>query len=30
MTTTINKDLVGQMVCVYDPYANGGEVEKTV
>ena len=30
MTTTINKDLVGQIVCVYEPYANGGEVEKTI
>ena len=30
MTTRINKDLVGQIVCVYEPYANGGEVEKTI
>lgn len=30
MKTTINKDLVGQIVCVYEPYANGGEVEKTI
>ena len=30
MITTINKDLVGQIVCVYEPYANGGEVEKTI
>ena len=30
MTTRINKDLVGQIVCVYAPYANGGEVEKTI
>lgn len=29
-TTIINKDLVGQLVCVFEPYANGGDVEKTV
>lgn len=29
-TTVINKDLVGQLVCVYEPYANGGDVEKTL
>lgn len=29
-TTIINKNLVGQIVCVYEPYANGGEVEKTI
>ena len=29
-TTIINKNLVGQIVCVYEPYANGGDVEKTI
>ena len=31
MKKTINyKNLKGQTVCVYEPYANGGEVEKTL
>ena len=27
---TYNKKLVGQIVCVYEPYVNGGDVEKTL
>lgn len=31
MKNVINyKELVGQTVCVYEPYVNGGDVEKTV